>query len=101
MARQQFVTSLDISPVTTTPKQISVTELKVTSFIVQNPISNTDYIKVGDSVAQMFEVAPGKDLEINGDGLDNGTFGYIDLSTVYVVAVGGSQTCSVTYLEGF
>ena len=101
MARKQTPQQFLISPVDTTPQPLSVTEILCTSILVQNPISSTDYIRVGNSSTQLFEIAPGKELSIWGDNLDNGTSAYTDLNEWYVVAASGSQSAVITYLEGF
>lgn len=101
MARLQVIQTFQVSGITTTPKQISNTTLNVTSFIIQNPASSTDFIKVGNLSGQFFQIAAGRDLAIQGDSLDNGTNAYLDLSTWYVSSVSGTQTANVNYLERF
>lgn len=101
MARQQLPIVLNVGPVTTTPKQISLTQILMTSFIVQAPIGNSDYIKLGSSSGQFYEIAPGRDISVNGDNLDNGTTAYMNLQDWYIVSVSGSQDCNVVYLERF
>lgn len=101
MARKQIPISISVGPFTTTPVQISSVELNVTSFIIQNPSTASDFIIVGNNTMQTFFIAPGKDLAINGDNLDTGTSAYMDLSTWYVVANAGIQNCNILYLERY
>ncbi len=100
MARLQSPIPIPLT-VNTTPSKIFATELKVTSFIIQNPITSSDYIRIGNAAAQYFYIAPGRDLEVNGDNLDNGTTAYMNLAEWYVVSVSGTQTVNVLYLEKF
>lgn len=101
MAREQIPQGFDIGTFTTTAVQLSATEKLVTSFIVQAPITNTDFIKIGNAAGQFFNIAPGKDFEVNGDNLDNGTTAYTDLAKWYVIAVSGNQDANVVYLERY
>ena len=39
---------------------------------------------MGDATRQLFAIAPGKAMTLHGDGLDQGGFGEIDLSLIYV-----------------
>lgn len=100
MARKQNVKSILINA-DNNLQNISPTELLVTSFIIQCPIANTDFVVVGGDDGQIFEIAPGKDLSINGDGLDHGTFAYINLQEVFVRALSGNQIAHITYLQNF
>lgn len=101
MARLQQPVQIAVGPFTTTPVQISATSINCTSFIVQNPPAATDFIKLGNATGQIHFIAPGKDLAVHGDGLDNGTTAYLNLSQWYVVAVSGTQNAEVTYLERY
>ena len=101
MARQQTPQQFLITPVDTTPQAFSGTEILCTSVLVQNPISSTDYIRVGYRTTQLFEIAPGKELSIWGDNLDNGTSAYTDLQDWFIVAASGSQSAVITYLAGY
>ena len=101
MAREQIPNQFQLNPVTTTPQPLSVTSLLVTSFIIQGPLSNTDFIILGSVTGQFQQIAPGRDLAVNGDNLDNGTTGYVDLSKWYVASVSGNQVANVTYLERY
>lgn len=101
MAREQVPVSFSVGPFTTTPVQISAVELKVTSFIIQNPSTASDFIIVGNNTVQTFFIAPGKDLAINGDNLDIGTSAYMNLQNWYVVANAGIQNCNILYLERY
>ena len=101
MAREQIPVSISVGPFTTTPVQLSATPLKVTSFIIQNPASASDFIIVGNNTMQTFFIAPGKDIAINGDNLDVGTSAYMDLTNWYVVANAGIQNCNILYLERY
>ena len=66
-----------------------------------NASENADFIKIGNSTGQFFEIAPGNDLAVHGDALDNGTYAYVDLQDWYVVAVSGNQTGNILYLERY
>lgn len=101
MARLQVPQVIDLGVVNTTPKQISVTELNITSFILQAPEGNTDFIRLGNSTGQLYELGPGDTLAVHGDALDNGTYAYMNMQQWYVVAVSGTQTGNVLYLERF
>lgn len=101
MARKQLPKNIDLGVFTTTPAQLSATEILCTSFIIQAPEGNTDYVKLGNSSGQFYEIAPGRDLAVHGDALDNGTFAYMDLRDWYVAANSGSQTGNVLYLERY
>lgn len=101
MAREQLPIAFSVGPFTTTAVQISATELKVTSFIIQNPSTASDFIILGNNTMQTFFIAPGKDLAINGDNLDIGTSAYMNLENWYVVANAGIQNCNVLYLERY
>lgn len=100
MARKQVQKSIPLA-FSTTPVQISAVTLNVTSYIIQAPVTNTDFISVGGADGQIFQIAPGRDLEIHGDNLDLGTGAYVDLSECYVKSVSGAQTANVLYLERF
>lgn len=100
MARLQRPQNFTVA-VTTTPAALSATENNVTSFIIQAPVTNTDFIKVGNSSSQVFQIAPGRDLEVNGDNLDLGTSGYVDLKEWFVSSVSGAQSANILYLERF
>lgn len=100
MAREQVLQQINLS-MSTTPVQFSASVLLVTSFIIQAPYSNTDFLKIGNAAGQSFQLAPGKDLEVNGDNLDNGTTAYMDLSKWYVVATSGTQAADISYLAGY
>ena len=101
MARLQEPRNIDLGNFTTTAVQISATQILTTSFIIQAPVGNTDFIKLGNALGQFFIIAPGKDFQVEGDKLDNGTSAYVDLSQWYVIAVSGIQTANVVYLERF
>lgn len=101
MARKQLPKNIDLGSITTTPKQLSVTEIQTTSFIIQAPEGNTDFIRIGNSSNQYYELAPGDTLEVHGDNLDNGTSGFLDLREWYVVAVSGTQAGNILYLERY
>lgn len=101
MAREQIPNQFQLNPVTTTPQPLSVTPLYVTSFLIQGPLSNTDFLILGSDSGQFQQIAPGRDIGINGDNLDNGTTGYMDLSKWYVASVSGSLIANVTYLERY
>ena len=101
MARKQLPKNIDLGSLSTTPSQISATEILCTSFIIQAPEGNTDFIKIGNSAGQFYQIAPGRDLAVHGDALDNGTFAYVDLRDWYVVAMSGSQGGNVLYLERY
>lgn len=101
MARLQRPVVIDLGVINTTPKQISATTINCTSFIVQAPQGNTDFIRIGNSAGQLFELAPGKELSPYGDNLDVGATAYLDLSDWYVVSASGNQTGNVIYLERF
>ena len=101
MARLQVPRIIDLGVINTTPKQISAAEINITSFILQAPEGNTDFIRVGSSTGQIYELGPGDNISVHGDALDNGTYGYVNLQQWYVVAVSGNQTGNVLYLERF
>jgi len=101
MARQQVPNAFQINPVGVGAQQLSVSTLKVTSFVVQGPLSNTDFIILGGPSNQYHQIAPGRELAINGDNLDNGTTAYMDLSEWYVKSASGAQLANVTYLERY
>lgn len=101
MARRQLPRSFQVVGIDAIGKPLSATKLLATSFIIQSPISNTDFVVVGNGLETFFEIAPGKDLEVHGDNLDNGTSGYLDLNEWFVKAVGGVQKVNILYLERF
>lgn len=101
MARLQTPQVINLAGVSTTPVQISSTEVLTTSFIVQNPLTSTDFLKLGNNVGQFFQIAPGRDFEVNGDNLDVGASAYLNLQNWYVVAVSGTQSVNIIYLERF
>lgn len=101
MARLQVPQQISLGPFTTTPVQISAVEILCTSFIVQNEPTGSDFIRIGNALGQIHSIAPGKDLTVYGDNLDNGTTAYLNLSEWYVVAESGNQNANVTYLERF
>lgn len=101
MARKQLPQNIDLGVFTTTAVQLSATSILCTSFIVQAPEGNTDFILIGNNTGQYYQIAPGRDLAVHGDALDNGTFAYVDLSDWYVVAASGNQTGNVLYLERY
>lgn len=100
MARQQIPKQIALN-FGTTAVQISSSQILCTSFIVQNEPTGSDFIRLGNATGQIHFIAPGKDLAIHGDGLDNGTTAYLDLSQWYVVAESGTQDANVSYLERF
>ena len=101
MPRLQLPKTINFSAVAGLPAPISSTELKVTSFIIQNRLSNSDFILVGDLTGQSFQIAPGKDLAVNGDNLDNGTTAFMNLQDWYVDALSGTQVVDILYLERY
>jgi len=100
MARLQQPQNFTVA-VNTTATPLTASEHNVTSFIIQAPVSNTDFIKVGNSSLQVFQIAPGRDLEVNGDNLDLGTSGYVNLNEWFVSSVSGTQSANILYLERF
>lgn len=101
MARLQTPQNISLTGISTTPVQFSAVSLNVVSFVIQSPAGNNDFIKIGNATGQLFQIAPGKDLAVQGDALDNGTDAYLDLSQWYVVAVSGVQTADILYLERY
>jgi hypothetical protein len=86
MARTQVLTGYTNKTVASSlvPEKMIATQTFVKSFIVESLVGNTDYVYIGDATNQTVAIAPGKALTVNGDNMDNGTSGKIDLSTVYV-----------------
>lgn len=99
MAREQILLQLSVGPFTTTAVQLSATSILTTSFIIQCPSSNSDFVKIGNALGQTFQIAPGKDLAVRGDALDVGTNSYVDLSKWFVSAQSGSQSVNIMYLD--
>ena len=83
-----------------TAEQLTATEKFVKSFAVQGLPTNTDYVYIGDINGQNFAIAPGKSITINGDNMDNGTSGKIDLSTVYIDVLVNGEGVAYVALEG-
>lgn len=98
MARKQRVQTLQLIGVTTTPQPLSIGVIEATSVIIQNPLSSSDDIVIGDASNQFFRVYPGKDIEIHGDNLDHGTSGYVDLSQIYVKFNSGSGNINIQFM---
>ena len=98
MARIQDLKQIILN-VTTSPIQLSNIYLEATSVIIQNPQSNADFLKVGNSLGQEFFIAPGKDLQIRGDNLDHGTSAFLDLSKIYLRMNSGTGTINASYLD--
>lgn len=101
MARKQLPKNIDLGSFSTTPVQLSLTSILCTSFIIQALEANTDFVMLGNSTGQYYEIAPGRDLAVHGDALDNGTYAYVDLADWYIVAASGNQTGNVLYLERY
>ena len=101
MARRQVQRQITGSSTSPVAAQISATEILTTSFIVQNPPTNTDFIRLGNVTGQVFYIAPGKELAVRGDNLDNGTSAYVNLADFYILAESATQDFVVLYLEGF
>lgn len=101
MAREQVPHTISIHGIVTdTP--LSTIKYLTTSFIIQAPLDNTDFLLIGNKNNQFFEIAPGNDLSIEGDKLDHGTQSYFDLSNWYVKSkTGQALTCNVLILERF
>jgi len=57
------------------------------SVIIQALSTNTDIVRIGDSVNQVHELEPGFSIEIHGDNLDHGTAGLLELADIYINAV--------------
>lgn len=101
MARLQVPKTIALSGLTTTPQAISGSQLNVTSFIVQCPSSNADFIVLGDVSGQSLQIAPGHELAINGDNLDNGTTGYLNLNQWFLKSMSGVLNANIMYLERY
>ncbi len=101
MARLQVPNAFSVSPVGVVAQPLSGTTLNVTSFVVQGPLTNTDFIILGGPSNQYHQISPGRELAINGDNLDNGTTAYMDLSQWYIKSASGAQVANVTYLERY
>jgi len=100
MARLQVPKVLSLGPFGAAIP-LSNTTLNVTSFIIQGPLTNTDFIVLGNQSGQVHQISPGRELAVNGDNLDNGTTAYMDLSQWYIKALSGNQLANVTYLERY
>lgn len=100
MARLQTPQILSMPGLTTSPVKVSTTEIICTSFIVQNPQSNTDFIVLGNVSGQIYQIAPGKDLAVRGDNLDNGTSAYFNLQDWYIKAESGTQSANILWTDG-
>lgn len=100
MARAQVLTS-GTTRTGTGATVLSLTSIKCTSVIIQALTTNSDIVKIGDVTGQLFSLQPGQSLEINGDSLDHGVDGYVDLSLIYFNPVVGGEGVTTTYLAGY
>lgn len=102
MARTQSLVSNAVLTIASsaTPQQLSVTQIFVKSFLIQALPTNTDFVYWGDLTRQNMPLSPGKGIEVNGDAMDQGTTGKIDLSTIYVKSNVNGEGVSFTYLLG-
>lgn len=100
MARQQIVTS-GATRTGTGATVLSVSSIKCTSVIIQALVGNSDFVAIGDVTSQLFRLSPGQSIEINGDSLDHGVDGYIDLSQIYFNPVVAGEGVTYTYLAGY
>lgn len=102
MAREQALQTIQILNITDTPVRISSTKRLVTSFLIQNPLENAEFLMIGNSENQFFELAPGNDLELNGDGLDHGTTAYVDLHHWFIRSKSVEPiSANILILKGF
>lgn len=80
-----------------TPEVLYASSKKVSSVIIQALSTNTDFIYIGNSSNQTFALAPGKSIEIHGDGLDHGTSAWFDINEIYIrVNVNGEGVAYMT-----
>jgi len=101
MARLQQPRQINYVAIGTSAVPLALTEINTTSFIVQASPMNTDFILLGNRSGQLYWIAPGKDVSIHGDGLDHGTYGYLNLEEWEIKSNSATQDASVTYLERF
>lgn len=94
MSRTQTLKSYTTKTVAlaATPEVLQATQEFVKSILIQAPATNTDFVYVGDSAAQLVAIAPGKSITFYGDNLDHGTYAKFDLSQIWVkVNVNGEK----------
>lgn len=102
MSRRQYLRSGStvVVAVAGTPVQLSATELWVKSLIIQASPSNTDFIYIGDSIAQLQALEPRRSLKIWGDEMDNGGTALLNLAEVYIDSLVSGESVTFLYLEG-
>ena len=102
MARKQNLVSLgEINiPVPNIGTPVANVSTLTKSVLIQSKTTNSDLIYILDSngnVAHSLE--PGNSVEINGDNLDNGTGGYLDLREIFLDAEVNGSKAIACYLD--
>ena len=85
-----------------TAVQVSSSEIRTQSVIIQAPVDNTGDIFVGDSSvdsANGIIIRPGNSLDFTGDNMGQGGDFEINLSDLYVDAATNGDEVRVMYVE--
>ena len=83
-----------------TPEVIVASQIFVKSVVIQALVTNTDFLYIGDSTRQLFALSPGRSLTIQGDNMDNGTSGKVDLNTIWAKVNVNGEGLNFVYLAG-
>lgn len=101
MPRVQEVVGYGYVPVPTagTPVPLSATPKFVTSVLIQARSTNGGLMLIGGSADQTIELQANACCKISGDGLDNGTTAFFDLSTIFIDATVSGEEVGFMILD--
>ncbi|MEO8839792.1 MAG: hypothetical protein ABI351_13910 [Herbaspirillum sp.] len=102
MSRQQFLVCLPDVVITShlVSHQLYSSTKLVKSVLIMAPLTNVDFVYIGDSLTQNIPLAPGKSCELTGDNYDVGASARYDLSIIYIRALSDGDKVSVSIGDG-